>query len=108
MIIGGVLGPVKAYFGTVESQDRGSLHLHLLIWLDINIKPTDMKEKVQDPNFRERLIAYLENIIKQDLDDFKDIETQAESVPSSSHTSSRLTTDSLYAALRTMDITNLE
>ena len=34
MIIGGVLGPVKAYFGTVESQGRGSLHLHLLIWLD--------------------------------------------------------------------------
>ncbi|CAF1691903.1 unnamed protein product, partial [Adineta ricciae] len=45
MIIGGVLGPVKAYFGTVESQGRGSLHLHLLIWLDIKIKPTDMKEK---------------------------------------------------------------
>ncbi|CAF1635646.1 unnamed protein product, partial [Adineta ricciae] len=67
-----------------------------------------MKEKVQDPNFRERLIAYLEDIIKEDLDDFKDIETQAESVPSSSHTSPRLTTDSLYAALRTMDITNLE
>jgi hypothetical protein len=29
-----VLGPVKAYFGTVESQGRGSLHLHMLIWLD--------------------------------------------------------------------------
>ncbi|CAF1690830.1 unnamed protein product, partial [Adineta ricciae] len=40
MIIGGVLGPVKAYLGTVESQGRGSLHLYLLIWLDINIKPT--------------------------------------------------------------------
>ncbi|CAF2941478.1 unnamed protein product, partial [Rotaria sp. Silwood2] len=31
MISGGVLGPIKAYFGTVESQGRGSLHLHLLI-----------------------------------------------------------------------------
>ncbi|CAF4689438.1 unnamed protein product, partial [Rotaria sp. Silwood2] len=33
MISGGVLGPTKAYFGTVESQGQGSLHLHLLIWL---------------------------------------------------------------------------
>ena len=123
MIIGGVLGPVKAYFGTVESQGRGSLHLHLLIWLDINIKPTDMKGKVQDPNFRERLIAYLEDVIKEDLDDFKDAETQPESssnttssiikivllwflVPSSSNHSPQLATDSIYAALRTMEIIN--
>ncbi|CAF4849483.1 unnamed protein product, partial [Rotaria sp. Silwood2] len=25
MIVGGVLGPIKAYFGTVENQGRGSL-----------------------------------------------------------------------------------
>jgi hypothetical protein len=72
MIMGGVLGPVKAYFGTVESQGRGSLHLHLLIWLDHDLKPADMKEKIQDPNFRNKLKAYLEDIIKEDLDDFKD------------------------------------
>ena len=72
MIVGGVLGPVKAYFGTVESQGRGSLHLHLLIWLDHNMKPADMKEKIQDASFREKLKAYLEDIIKEDLDDFKE------------------------------------
>ena len=31
LIQGGVVGPVKAHFGTVESQGRRSLHLHLLI-----------------------------------------------------------------------------
>ena len=71
MIVGGVLGPIKAYFGTVESQGRGSLHLHLLVWLDHDLKPTDMKEKIQDADFREKLKAYLEDIIKEDLDDFK-------------------------------------
>jgi hypothetical protein len=71
MIVGGVLGPAKAYFGTVESQGRGSLHLHLLIWLDHDMKPTDMKEKIQNAEFREKLKAYLEDIIKEDLDDFK-------------------------------------
>ncbi|CAF1498697.1 unnamed protein product [Adineta steineri] len=72
MILGGVVGPVKAYFGTVESQGRGSLHLHLLIWLNHVLKPADMKNKIQDASFRENLIAYLEDIIKEDLDEFKD------------------------------------
>ena len=55
MIVGGVLGPIKAYFGTVESQGRGSLHLYPLIWLDHDMKPTDMKEKIQHTDFREKL-----------------------------------------------------
>ncbi|CAF4705232.1 unnamed protein product, partial [Rotaria sp. Silwood2] len=71
MIVGGVLGPVKAYFGTVENQGRGSLHLHLLIWLDHDFKPCDLKEKIQNVDFREKLKAYLEDIIKEDLDEFK-------------------------------------
>ncbi|CAF4441235.1 unnamed protein product, partial [Adineta steineri] len=72
IIVDGVLGPIKAYFGTVESQGRGSLHLHLLIWLDHDMKPADMKEQVQNSTFREKLKAYLEDIIKEDLDEFKD------------------------------------
>jgi hypothetical protein len=31
-----------------------------------------MKEKIQDASFREKLKAYLEDIIKEDLDDFKE------------------------------------
>ena len=72
IIVGGVLGPIKAYFGTVENQGRGSLYLHLLVWLDHDMKPVDMIEKIKDANFRDKLRAYLEDIIKEDLDDFKD------------------------------------
>ena len=72
LLVGGVLGPIKAYFGTVESQGRGSLHLHLLAWLNHDMKPADLKEKIQDPDFREKLIAYLEDIVKEDLDDFRE------------------------------------
>ena len=36
----GVLGHVAAYFGLVESQGRGTLHLHLLMWL-ANTPTTD-------------------------------------------------------------------
>lgn len=30
----GVFGWVKFYYGMVEAQNRGSLHLHILIWLE--------------------------------------------------------------------------
>ncbi|CAF3984286.1 unnamed protein product [Rotaria sordida] len=108
MIIGGVLGPVKAYFGTVESQGRGSLHLHLLIWLDHNMKPADMKQKIQNADFREKLKAYLEDIIKEDLDEFKDKQVfENLNVPRSFDTPPRLSQDNIYAALRTIDLTGL-
>ncbi|CAF4618095.1 unnamed protein product [Rotaria sp. Silwood1] len=108
MIVGGVLGPVKAYFGTVESQGRGSLHLHLLIWLVHDMKPADMKEKIQNADFREKLKAYLEDIIKEDLDEFKDIQVfENLNVPRLFDTPPRLSQDNIYAALRTIDLTGL-
>jgi hypothetical protein len=126
MIMGGVVGPIKAYFGTVESQGRGSLHLHLLIWLDHDMKPTDMKEKIQNADFREKLKAYLEDIIKEDLDQFKDTHVLENFdgienilflfeyyfliffiVPRSSVSPPRLSRDNIYAALSTIDLTGL-
>jgi hypothetical protein len=123
MIVGGVLGPIKAYFGTVESQGRGSLHLHLLIWLDHDMTPANMKAKIEDADFREKLKAYLEDIIKEDLDDFKDKHVFENSngieyifcpnidfyfyliVPRSFDTPPRISQDNIYAALRTIDLT---
>ena len=74
MVEGGVLGPIKAYFGTVENQGRGSLHLHILIWLDHDLTPSKIKELTQNEEFRNNLLNYLEDIIKQDLSNF-DFET---------------------------------
>ncbi|CAF3822952.1 unnamed protein product [Rotaria sp. Silwood1] len=108
MISDGVLGPIKAYFGTVESQGRGSFHLHLLIWLDYDMKPADMKQKIQNADFREKLKAYLEDIIKEDLDDFKENHVfECSNVPRSFNTPTRLSQDNIYAALRTIDLTGL-
>jgi hypothetical protein len=63
-----VLGPVKAYFGTVENQGRGSLHLHMLIWLDDKYTPAQLRENIKDERFRNSLRDYLEDIISEDLD----------------------------------------
>ena len=66
-----VLGPAQAYFGTVKNQGRGSLHLHLLIWLRHDFTPAQLKEKIQDEDFRQNILRYLEDIIKEDLDQFR-------------------------------------
>lgn len=66
----GVLGPIKAYFGTVENQGRGSLHLHMLLWIDHDLTPVQLKELVQNEEFRNGLLNYLEDVIKQDLSNF--------------------------------------
>ncbi|CAF3344902.1 unnamed protein product, partial [Rotaria socialis] len=66
MVEKGVLGPIKAYFGTVENQGRGSLHLHILMWLDHDLTPSQLKESVKNEEFRNGLLGYLEDIIKQD------------------------------------------
>ncbi|CAF3385678.1 unnamed protein product, partial [Rotaria socialis] len=109
MIVGGVLGPVKAYFGTVENQGRGSLHLHLLIWLDHDFKPSDLKEKIQNVDFREKLKEYLEDIIKEDLDKFKGNRTFANpDILGVCVTPSRLSHDDIYSALKTIDLSGLE
>ena len=70
LVLGGVLGPAQAYFDTVENQGRGSLHLHL-IYLSHEFTSAQLKEKIQDEDFRQNLLRYLEDIIKEDLDRFR-------------------------------------
>lgn len=69
LIMGGVLGPIDSYFGPEENQGRGSLHTHMVLWLSTNLKPKDIKEKISDPEFRENLTKYLEDIVRETLND---------------------------------------
>ncbi|CAF4151243.1 unnamed protein product [Adineta steineri] len=62
IIVDGVLGPIKAYFGTVESQGRGSLHLHFLIWLDHDMKPADMSFNTPTQLSRDNIYTALRTI----------------------------------------------
>jgi hypothetical protein len=67
----GLFGDVKAYFGMVETQGRGTLHLHILIWLN-HCPPnsTAIERVLQGPDgdkFRERVISYTRSIVSNDL-----------------------------------------
>lgn len=64
----GLFGTCKAYYGTVEAQGRGTLHCHLLIWLDGNPNPQLLRNRmVDDPMFRSDVFSWLEDIIKCEL-----------------------------------------
>ncbi|CEL56332.1 hypothetical protein RSOLAG1IB_11903 [Rhizoctonia solani AG-1 IB] len=55
----GVLGHVSGYFGTVECQGRGTLHLHMLVWLHKAPPPRKLGALLQSENFKKKIIEYL-------------------------------------------------
>lgn len=67
---GGVLGVVKAYYGCVESQGRGTLHCHMLVWLEGGLNPNQIKDKVLkegEAEFCTRLLAFLDDTISTEI-----------------------------------------
>ncbi|OSD06276.1 hypothetical protein PYCCODRAFT_1352521, partial [Trametes coccinea BRFM310] len=62
----GVLGETKAYYGCVEAQGQGTLHCHMIIWIEGGLNPKELQERLQSADgneFSKRLVNYLENII---------------------------------------------
>jgi len=61
---GGILGTIKAHYGCVEAQGRGSLHCHMLIWIEGALNPNEIRESViKDPHWGRRLLEYLDDTI---------------------------------------------
>jgi len=60
----GILGVVKAHYGCVEAQGRGSLHCHMLIWIEGALNPNEIRDKViEDTEWGKRLLQYLDDTI---------------------------------------------
>ena len=71
----GILGHVSAYFGTVESQGRGTLHLHPLLWLDGAPSADDMCEWFKDEGFHVKVKSYIHANLHAYLPGLEDCET---------------------------------
>ncbi|KAJ5100152.1 hypothetical protein N7532_007153 [Penicillium argentinense] len=66
----GILGDVSNHFGVVETNGRGMLHLHALVWLQGNLAFTSLRQRLlSDPEYASRMIHYLESVISQSNDD---------------------------------------
>jgi Helitron helicase-like domain at N-terminus len=55
----GVFGRVAAYFGTVKSQGRGTLHLHLLVWLNGTPSSDELTRMFEDDLFKQWVVNYI-------------------------------------------------
>ena len=73
-IEGGILGVVKAYYGCVEAQGHGTLHCHMMIWVEGGLNPNEIKDRVLDGDteFKDWLLMFLDdtisNLIPEDPD----------------------------------------
>lgn len=64
----GVLGDISNYFGVVESNGRGMLHLHALVWVRGNLGFAQLRDRVlADDAFANRLICFLESVIMHSI-----------------------------------------
>ncbi|KAG8942843.1 hypothetical protein FRC04_003474 [Tulasnella sp. 424] len=60
----GLFGKCNGYYGTVEAQGKGTLHLHMLIWLDGHPNPQAMRDKFEDdPTFKDAVFKWLDDTI---------------------------------------------
>jgi hypothetical protein len=65
----GIFGQVSNHFAVVETNGRGMLHFHGLIWVTGNIAFSTLRQRVQqDQDFAHRMIRYLESIIVESID----------------------------------------
>ncbi len=62
---GGFFGVLQAFFGGIESQGKGTLHVHMIVFLAGVARDSDIivKMMVEDNSFKERLIKYFSSVI---------------------------------------------
>jgi hypothetical protein len=70
----GAFGRCSAYYGMVEAQGRGMLHCHFLIWLEGNLNPQQLRDRMSnDKDFKAKMFEWLEATIKCQLPDDKEV-----------------------------------
>ena len=67
--LSGVLGPVSAYYGCVEAQGRGTLHCHMMVWLQGALNCDQIRDRAlsEDNDFRTRMIEFIDDCISNEI-----------------------------------------
>ncbi|KAF7293724.1 ATP-dependent DNA helicase [Mycena chlorophos] len=64
----GIVGEVNGYIGTVEAQARGTLHLHMLVWLKGAPTANLMRDALQSSDFREKMKSFISRNIRAHIE----------------------------------------
>ncbi|KJZ70514.1 hypothetical protein HIM_10100 [Hirsutella minnesotensis 3608] len=60
-----VFGRISQYYGAVETNERGALHVHGLLWLHGNAHLSSMLADVDGEDqaaYRERIVQYIDSV----------------------------------------------
>lgn len=61
----GVFGRCTSYYAMVETQGRGTLHCHMLVWLKGHLSPQALRDRmVASDEYRTKMFKWLEDLIK--------------------------------------------
>ncbi|EWY79571.1 hypothetical protein FOYG_17265 [Fusarium oxysporum NRRL 32931] len=67
-----VFGKISHYYATVETNERGSLHLHGLLWLAGNMQLPSLIDDMADPaeeEYRAQVTRYVDSVFHECLDE---------------------------------------
>ncbi|OAQ57976.1 ATP-dependent DNA helicase PIF1 [Purpureocillium lilacinum] len=76
-----VFGRISQYYGAVETNERGALHVHGLLWLHGNAHLSSMLADIGGDDqaaYRERIAQYIDSVFCEDLDQEGSCAVQAE------------------------------
>ncbi|XP_044714622.1 PIF1-like helicase domain-containing protein [Hirsutella rhossiliensis] len=63
-----IFGKISHYYATVETNERGSLHLHGLLWLDGNMRLPNLIDDMANPAeeaYRAQVIRYIDSVFHE-------------------------------------------
>jgi hypothetical protein len=63
----GIFGKVQAYVGSVEAQGRGTLHLHMLLWLQGGPPASVMEAALKCEEFKAKVVNFIRSTISGDI-----------------------------------------
>ena len=99
----GAFGYTRAFFGITECQRKGLLHLHGLLWTELD--PMTISQHIHKQDFRDRVVKYIDSILSCELETsvMKDNDmhrkTRQDPVPHGMHEASDLNAKNVGAVL---------
>lgn len=68
---GGILGHLRAFYGSSEYTEHGNLHGHFLLWLNGGLNPTEVHKRLLDVEYQKQFFSFFDAIIWHHLPDIE-------------------------------------
>ena len=76
----GIFGEIDAHFVMVEAQGSGNLHGHAVVWIKGAPNPKEFYEKLRDPIYRDKVIAWVDKFVYAGFDHLFDLDIELDSI----------------------------